>query len=492
MKRIGLLLFILTLFRFASPAQEALKLDTIGHHAAASFINGRTGIQVSAGIIHNGVTYLYTYGAPQADSNRTIYEIGSVTKTFASLILAHAVLEKRADLGDDIRKYLRGDYPNLAYAGHPILLLHLVNLTSRLPNNMPDSPNAFKGLNEDSIPFAFVKSHRYYTREQLLEDLHQVKLDTLPGVSPRHSNSAARLLVYILENIYQKPYPELVSMYILKPLRMNHTYFEVPERDIRRFTSGHDAGGRVMPYIPVYDVPALGLRSTIGDMTRYIRFQLEEIDPAVRMTHQPKWGDTNTFAVGMNWFMGKTFDGKRKINSDGTTFGFTTCILLYPALKYGVVLMSNTYDPNSNDRLGDAAENIFEKDYYTPAQRARDDFGFSPAVRILLHELTEKGFDHASDVADSLKAGDPKFSLDAYEISVLGSSLLDKGKKDQALCIYQLNARLHPDNTYVFDSLGQMYELLGNKELAIRNLRRSLELDPNNADAREHLNKLMK
>jgi D-alanyl-D-alanine-carboxypeptidase/D-alanyl-D-alanine-endopeptidase len=497
-KKIGLLLFLLAQFRFAATAQESLKtaqearkLDTIARHAATSFIKGRPAIEVAVGIINNGQTHLYTYGAAKEDTNQTIYEIGSVSKTFASLVLAHAILEKKVNLSDDIRKYLRGDYPNLAYAGHPILILHLVNLTSGLPNNMPDSPDAFKDLNEDSIPFAFLKIHQHYTREHLLEDLHRVTLDTLPGVTPRHSNSAARLLVYILENIYRRPYPELVTAYILKPLQMNHTYFKVPEEERKYFIKGYDAKGQVMPYVSENDVTAFGLRSTIGDMTRYLRFELEENDQAVQMTHQPLWGDANSFALGMNWLMGKTFDGKRKINHDGTTFGFTTYVLLYPALKYGVVLMS-TYDPNANDRLGEAAEGIFEKDYYTPAQRALDGFGFSVSINRLLHELTEKGFDHASDVADSLKTKDPAFTLDDYEVSVWASSLLEKGKKEQALAIYQLNAHLHPENTYVFDSLGQMYALLGNKELAIKNLRHSLELNPNNANATEQLKKLLK
>jgi len=443
----------------------------------------------SAAIVKNGKTYFYNSGNA---NGQTLYEIGSISKSFSSLILAHAVLEKKVKLTDDIRKYLAGEYPNLAYQGRPIELLHLVNLTSGLPNNMPDSPGSFKGLSDDTMPFAFVKSHQNYTREDLLKDLHLVNLDTVPGFKPAHSNSAAKLLVYLLENIYHQPYSVLLKQYILGPLRMNHTYLDVPDGQQQYLAKGYTPKGLLMPYIPKYDVPAFGLKSTISDIAKYTRYQLSEKNTAVRMTHQVTWGDAHHFALGMNWFMDVTGDGKRQINDDGTTFGFTAYILLYPETRYGVALLTNEYDNDSNTKLGDLAERIFKEDHYTAAERASDGFGFSASINLLLNALKKKGFTQAATVTAELKMHNPKFHLDENEVNNWAYALLSKGKKTEAVEIFKLNVGLHPDSWNTYDSLGDGYTAAGNNELAIKNYQRSLELNPKNENAVEQLKKLEK
>lgn len=81
----------------------------------------------------------------------TIYEIGSISKTFGSLLLAKAVVEKRANLNDDIRQYLDGTYPNLTYGHEPIRLVHLTNWTAELPDNLPQRMEALRQTNPDSV-----------------------------------------------------------------------------------------------------------------------------------------------------------------------------------------------------------------------------------------------------------------------------------------------------------------------------------------------------
>lgn len=475
--------------------QNTQKLDSIVNHAARDFIKDNSWARFSVGIVENGKTHLYNYGIAekgkdQAPSDQTIYEIGSITKTFTSVLLARAVLEKKVKLDDDIRKYLKGNYPNLAYEGKPIQLIHLANLTSRLPDNLPDHPDALKNMNADSVPYAILKIHEGYSRTNFLEDLHKVKLDTVPGLDPRHSNAAGQLMGYILENIYQKPYEELVKEYITKPLKMDHTFVDVPADKIQLLVKGYNEKGLVMPYIVKDAQAAGGLKSSIADMTRYMQFHLDEKDPAVKITHQIAWGDVNVFSIGLNWFINKTGDGKLNIRDDGTTFGFTTCFLFYPELKFGVVLMTNVCSPTSNNKLGDIAKKIFEESNYTPAQLASDGFGFSPSINQLLTELTKKGYDHAIEVVGELKKNDPKFDLKENEVNNWAYGLLGKSKKEQAFEIFKLNVSLYPEGYNTYDSLAEIYENMGNKELAIKNFKRSLELNPKNNNAVEHLKKL--
>lgn len=486
MKKLTLLLIACICVVYSVHAQDT-KMDTIVARSASDFAKGQTWMGFSAGVFYQGKTHLYNYGVAEKDKGQTLYEIGSISKTFTSILLAHAVLEKKVKLDDDIRKYLRGNYPNLEYQGKPIQLLHLVNLTSGLPNNMPINPGDIKNVSQDSIPFAFIKVLKDYTKEQLLKDLYKVKLDTIPGLNPRHSNAAALVLAYILENIYNKSYAELIKQYITGPLKMENTFVVVPDARMQLIATGHDEKGTVMPLLPGN---ACMLKSSITDMVKYIQYQLEEKDPAVKMTHENEWGDINSFALGMNWFMGKTGDGKLKIHDDGTTFGFTTYILLYPELKFGSVLMTNVYSNNSNDQLGQLSDRIFNENYYTPAQLASDGFGFSASINTLLTELNKRGFDQAPQAEGELQKNDPQFKLSENEVNSWAYFLFRKGKKQQALEIFKLNVALYPQGYNTYDSLAETYEGMGNKELAIKNYRRSLELNPQNKNAIEHLKHL--
>lgn len=130
----------------AIPADNKLqtKLDSLVNKSAIPFMSESSRVGLSIGIIKDGKEYFYNYGSTQKEKQilptaSTIYELASNSKTFSSTLLARAVLNKKVSLTDDIRKYLNQDYPNLQYDGTPITLLNLANLTSALPNWMPDS-----------------------------------------------------------------------------------------------------------------------------------------------------------------------------------------------------------------------------------------------------------------------------------------------------------------------------------------------------------------
>ncbi|RNL91312.1 class A beta-lactamase-related serine hydrolase [Sinomicrobium pectinilyticum] len=117
---------------------------------------------VSIGIYKDGKTYTGHYGEldkekgnPPTDS--TIYEIASVSKTFAGILVARAVMDDTLDLEEDIRKYLRDDYPNLEYKGKPIKIKHLITHTSRLPKFLPDSINVLFEHIDENLPFNIYK-----------------------------------------------------------------------------------------------------------------------------------------------------------------------------------------------------------------------------------------------------------------------------------------------------------------------------------------------
>lgn len=494
MKKLLLSIVLLTCaFQFS----DAQKIDSIVRAAATKFVASGPRVGFSIGVIKNGIVYRYNFGNFQRGgkippTDQTIYEIGSVTKTFTSLLLAKAVIEKKVKFNDDIRKYLKGNYPNLQYEGKPIQLLHLANLTSGLPNNLPENMPDMKTMNPDSQIFKIRNFHNAYSKNHFLADLHSVKLTVSPGLNPAHSNTAAQLLGFILENIYGAKYEVLLKKYITDPLKMKNTFVFVPVSKKLAYASGYNDKGLNMPEIPKDAGGAELLKSSLNDMIIFTKNQLEENDKKILISHKPRWGKPEIYAVGLSWSIKINFDGKTKIWTSGGTFGQSSYVSFYPGRKFGVVILSNESDNAAEDRLSDVAQNIYNEIYFTPVQRSSEGFGFSTSVNLLLDSLNKHGFNKAIEITRTLKKHDLSFNLFEDEVNSWGYNFFFKGQKAKALEIFKLNVSLYPNSANTYDSLAETYEDMGNKEAAIQNFKQELKLNPNNTDVFNHLKKLEK
>lgn len=340
------------------PTDNQLKtpFDSLVERSVYDFTKNSSRVGLSIGIIKNGKQYIYNYGSTRKDkqdlpTKHTVYELASITKTFASTLLAKAVLDKKVDLNDDIRKYLKEDYPNLEYDGTPITLVNLANLTSGLPNWMPDK-DIFGKADPDDIPYILDSVHTIYSRQDLYRDLHQVKLKVLPGSVSRHCNTAAQLLGYIMESVYNDTYENLLRKHFAKPLKMKDTYLLKPGELPSKIATGYDGKGRIMPVIDWEDLRvAASIASSTSDMLKYMTFQLNEKDPVVLLSHQPIFGKIEDGAIALNWKVKKTEKGRRSISHTGGSLGFSSYMVFYPESNSGVVLLSNEADQATQNEL---------------------------------------------------------------------------------------------------------------------------------------------
>lgn len=340
------------------------EIDAIVNDAASTFMKDTSRVGLSIGIIKDGKAYTFNYGSTEKGkdflpTNNTIYEIGSISKTFTGTLLAKAIVDKKIKLDDDIRKYLTGSYPNLEYNGKPIKMVHLVNHTSGLPRFLPNKPEVFQHP-QDSIPLLIASMQKNYTKEIFLNDLHNIKLDTIPGFNYKYSNVAAQLLGFILEKVYKKTYGELIEQFISEPLKMKHTEVGIKTNMAGRLAKGYSSTGKNMPYMPPLLKPAGGIYSSISDMLHYIKFHLNENNALVNLSHKPTFGDTSNFAIALFWRINKTSKGKLKIWHTGGTFGFSSYCVLYPEFRTGIVLLSNEMDMTSQGELVNLADKTFE------------------------------------------------------------------------------------------------------------------------------------
>ena len=103
--------------------------------------------------------------------------------------------------------------------------------------------------------------------------------------------------------------------------------------------------------------------------------------------------------------------------------------------------------------------------------------------------IRDKGVDEAVKEYHHLR----KDSADDYDFgeSELGYNLMGNGQLEEAVAIFKLNVETFPESSNVYDSLGEAYMNEGEKDLAIKNYAKSLEMDPGNSNAIIMLKRIM-
>ncbi|MCP5114243.1 MAG: beta-lactamase family protein, partial [bacterium] len=219
-----------------------------------------TGVGAVIGVVHHGERRILAYGTAEPDS---IFEIGSITKTFTGLLLAQLVEQGRTGLDSPVRALLpRGT------VGRPtkseISLLNLATHRSGLPP-MPDN---FR-------PADRTKPYVDYSVADLYADISTRGVGRPPKPPFEYSNLGYGLLGQALANRGGLTYPELLRQEITGPLGMEDTVIALSPEQRARFLTGVD-----MRYRPNQgwdmDVmaPAGGIRSTASDMLTYLEAQL--------------------------------------------------------------------------------------------------------------------------------------------------------------------------------------------------------------------------
>ena len=124
-------------------------------------------------------------------------------------------------------------------------------------------------------------------------------------------------------------------------------------------------------------------------------------------------------------------------------------------------------------------------------------YGSEPAVPkrwlvpVLGETLVNRGADAAVAQYRELRLTNPQgFNFDERALNQLGSMLLEKGRNADAIAIFKLNVEEYPKSGNVYDSLAEAYAKDGQKQQAITNYRKVLELDPKNQNAANKLKEL--
>ncbi len=332
--------------KFTSDNKKQTKLDLKIDSIVTQFMSNPVNAGLSIGIIQdNNITY-YHYGennkeSKQMPDNFTIYEIGSISKTFTGLLLANAIIDKKINLDEDIRKYLPKECAELNYHGTPITIKHLVTHTSRIPR-IPENIERQPGYNE-------LNPYKNYDKKMVYSYLSTLKLDTIPGIIYDYSNTGVALLGMILETVCQQSYEELLEKYITTPLNMKHTFVNVPSPELINFAQGYNGKGKKTPHWDLGDqVGAGGIKSTIADMCLYLNENINESSITLKLAHDLQFKSSNE-SVALAWTVQATKKGNTLLWHNGGTYGFASFCGFIKDKKIGVVVLSNS--GNSVDQI---------------------------------------------------------------------------------------------------------------------------------------------
>ena len=473
-RREFLTLTAVTPFAMAGVANAAVADDPV-QALVDDFVRQGAVDGLSVAVVRDGGTRFYNAGVISREthtpaSELSVYEIGSISKTFTGLLLAHAIVEGRAAALDDVRRYLPPGYDNLVRDGRPVRLIDLVDTTSALPDNLPDWRKvvADVGATPAQIPFIAADLLNGSTSQSLMADLRTASLVDTPGAEPRHSNVASQLAGLVLEKIYGRPYDALLSQYIEQPLGMTSGVGDVAPALL---VQGYDPSG---PATPPHTAPvihaAAGLRYSASDMARYIAAQMAGRDPAISLTHQPAWGTLDGEAIGFHWMLRKTADSQIYMRHSGGTFGFSAYCEFYPGEGYGIVLLSNR--AGAQDPLGSVAN---------AARLAL--FGRPRGLVALEAALEETRYaDVGASVADTRRRF-PELFLSESAVNSWGYRLKRAGRPTEGTAMFAYNVAEHPESWNVHDSYAEALAGMGQKTQAIAHYRRSLALNPGNDNA---------
>jgi len=319
----------------------------------------RQSLGIVVGVIEPKGRRIIAYGALDKEDKRplngdTVFEIGSVTKVFTSLLLADMVQRGEVSLDDPIAKYLPSGVKVPERGGRSITLQDLSTHTSGLPR-IPANMNPKDPAN----PYV------EYGPEQLYQFLSTYTLTRDIGAQYEYSNLGGGLLGLVLARRAGMDYEAEVRSRICQPLEMASTRITLTPEMKARLAVGHN--DKLAP-VPNWDFQALAgagaLRSSANDLLSFLAANLgyakSPLNPAMSsMLRVRRPSGTPGLEIALGWHI-YTHQGDDEIWHNGGTYGYRSFIGYRPQTRVGVVVLSNAF---TNAGIDDIGRHLLYADY---------------------------------------------------------------------------------------------------------------------------------
>jgi serine-type D-Ala-D-Ala carboxypeptidase/endopeptidase len=301
-------------------------------------------VGIVVGVVDAGGRRIISYGQmgtndPRPVDGNTVYEIGSISKIFTSLLLADMARRGEVTLDEPVARLLPEGIRVPTSGGRQITLTDLATHTSGLP----PMPTNF-APRDPSNPYVD------YTVEKLFAFLSGATLTGNVGAQWEYSNLGGGLLGMALARRANTDYESAVAARILAPLGMRSTAITLTADLNARFATGHNATMHPTPHWTFAALEGAGAwRSTANDLLTFLAANIglttSPLDSAMadmRAVSRP--GAAPTVRAGLGWGLGGP-PGHSYVFWGGTTTGFQSFIVFDPARRVGIVVLSNVGTP---------------------------------------------------------------------------------------------------------------------------------------------------
>ena len=297
------------------------------------------GVGLAAAVVEAGGVQLLTAGAQQAgqpgpvDAD-TLFEFGSITKTFTALLLADSVVRGTLKLEGAVEAVLPGGLKLRDNAGVAITWADLATHRSGLPR-LPDNLRA-----EGTDPYAD------YDRPALWHFLKGWQPTQRRDVRFEYSNLGYGLLGEALALQAGSRYDELLRSRVLQPLGLNGLRLALRGAPPAGLQRGHDAQGRPVPNWHFDAIAGAGaLVGSARMLARYAQAALGLFDhplqAAFDLALRPRAdGPSSVNRTALGWLSAPLFE-RQVLNHDGATSGFSTSLFLDPQRRRASLVLAN-------------------------------------------------------------------------------------------------------------------------------------------------------
>jgi beta-lactamase class C len=314
---------------------------------------------MAVAITFKGERHFFNYGFAsiknrKAISNQTLFEIGSISKTFAASLASYAIVSGKLKLSDSVTAYL----PYLkGSAFDKVSILNLATYTSGgLPLQVPET---------------------IHNEKQLIPYLQHWQPTYPPGTHRIYSNPSIGLLGMAAAKSLDERYEEAVETKLFLKLGMTHSYLDMPTDRLADYADGHTTSGApARSTARVLSSPAYGVKSCTQDLIQYLEANMgmlkldEKVEKALIATHQSYykcgpitqdlvWEQFSIPAKSKNILAGSSDalvhspnvvtaispperpDKDVLIHKTGSTNGFSAYAVFIPSKQLGVVMLAN-------------------------------------------------------------------------------------------------------------------------------------------------------
>ena len=298
---------------------------------------------VAVGVLHEGEVRAAGFGVTNVDhplpvTDETLFQIGSITKTFTGTAMMRLVEMGKLDLDATVRTYLPDFRVADETASSQATIRHLLtHMGGWVGDFFHDT-----GAGDDALP-------KYMADMADLEQLAPL------GTVWSYNNSGFYLAGYVIEVVTGQSYQAALKELLLDPLGLERVFFDPGDVMTHRFAVGHNVGEEGAQVARPWPLPraayaAGGITCRVRDLLRYARFHLGDgtiedgtsvLKPeSLAQMHAPQvtvWGDE---AWGLTWSVAEV-DGTRQLSHGGGTTGQVSLLALIPEHHFAMAVFTN-------------------------------------------------------------------------------------------------------------------------------------------------------